>query len=310
MGFERFVDHLAHEKRASPLTVEAYTRDLRQFVGFLEANTGVSDLDKASGKEVRRWVMTLMENDVGARSVNRKLSALRAYYRFARVIGTVEVDPTAMVDPPKTPKRLPEYVDMPRMAALFEQVEWPAGAEGERDKLILEMLYGTGIRLAEILGVRPLDLDLQRGTMRVLGKRNKERILPLSNTLVDQIRCYLSVREAPMSGIAGEAPLLLDGRGEPLTRRRVQRLVQHYLGTVTTQRKRSPHVLRHTFATHLLEQGADLNAVKELLGHAGLAATQVYTHNTVEKLRKAHQQAHPRGGGPSKERPTNEKQEP
>jgi integrase/recombinase XerC len=294
MLLDRLLDHLAHEKRCSAHTVAAYRRDLEQFEAYLEALAGVDGAEHATEKTIRAWMMELLGSGVGARSVNRKLSALRAFYRFARTVGAVAGDPTELIDPPKTPKRLPEFVEEPRMDRLFAEVRWPDGLEGLRDRCIMELFYTTGMRLAELLGLGVGDLDHGARTLRVLGKRNKERILPLSDGMLDQLDAYLLLR----AGVApaGLSALFITPKGEPLGRRSVQRLVERYLGTVTTQRKRSPHVLRHTFATHMLEHGADLNAVKEILGHAGLAATQVYTHNTVEKLRKVHQQAHPRGG--------------
>jgi len=293
---ERFLEHLAYEKRSSPLTVEAYRRDLAQFAAFLQERIGLKAPEEANDKAVRAWMMQLLEAGTGARSVNRKLSALRAFFRFARVVGVVQADPTDLIEPPKTPKRLPEFVEERRMDQLLDELPWPEGFEGLRDRLMLELLYGTGMRLAELTGLRPGDVDLRRSTVRVLGKRNKERIIPLADPLVALLRTYLQERNTLEPAPGMDTSLLVKLSGEPLPRRTVQRLVTRYLSTVTTQHKRSPHVLRHTFATHLLEHGADLNAVKELLGHAGLAATQVYTHNTVEKLKKAHQQAHPRGG--------------
>lgn len=305
MLVERFLEHLAFEKRCSAHTVLAYKRDIDQFSSFLSAYGGIAP-ERASDKMVRTWMMQLMEQGTGPRSVNRKLSALRGFYRFARITGTITVEPTALIDPPKTPKRLPEFVEELRMDRLFAELAWPDGFKGLTHRLVLELLYGTGMRLAELIGLGVGDVDLRRATLRVLGKRNKERILPLGDHLVALLADYLTQRASVLSGASVSEQLLVDERGEPLARRSVQRLLVHYLSAVTSQHKRSPHVLRHTFATHMLEHGADLNAVKELLGHAGLAATQVYTHNTVDKLRKVHAQAHPRGGGgvtlnPSKE---------
>lgn len=298
MPIERFLEHLTFEQRASPLTVQAYSGDLAQFTTFLTEAGGTGDPIAATDRSVRAWMMQLLHGGMSARSVNRKLSALRAYYQYARTVGACHADPTALIEAPRTPKRLPEFVAERNMERLLEEMPWPAGFVGNRDRLIIELLYGTGMRLAELLGLSPADIDLRRGTVRVLGKRNKERIIPLATPLVELLRAYLP--ERALLDPAPDAPLLVRPDGRPLTRRTVQSLVTHYLSAVTTQEKRSPHVLRHTFATHLLEHGADLNAVKELLGHASLAATQVYTHNTVEKLKQAHRQAHPRGGAPDR----------
>ncbi len=299
MLVDRFLEHLAYEKRSSALTVKAYGQDLGQFTDFLKQAVGLDRPEQANDKAVRAWMMTLLESGTGPRSVNRKLSSLRAFFKFARTVGEVSADPTDLIEPPKTPKRLPEFVEVGRMDQLLSHAEWPDTFDGRRDRLTLELLYGTGMRLAELMGLSPADIDFRRKTVRVLGKRNKERIIPIADPLADLLRAYLEQRDRLDPAPGRGTPLLVKNSGEPVPRRSVQRLVAHYLGTVTSQRKRSPHVLRHTFATHLLNNGADLNAVKELLGHAGLAATQVYTHNTVEKLKKAHQQAHPRGGATS-----------
>ncbi len=295
MLLDRFVEHLAYEKRYSSHTVSAYRRDLEQFQLFL-TSFGGGELHRATDRAVRRWMMQLMEQGTGPRSVHRKLSALRGFYRFARLVGDASHDPTALLDPPRTPKRLPEFVDEKGMERLLGQHEWPAGHKGTIDRLVVDLLYQTGMRLAELLSLSVGDADLRHGSLRVMGKRQKERIRPIGPELCSELRAYLAARGALGHPVDPMTPLLLDEHGKPLARRTVQRSVKYYLGGVSTQRKRSPHVLRHTFATHMLEHGADLNAVKEILGHANLAATQVYTHNTVEKLRKVHAQAHPRGG--------------
>lgn len=293
MLIDRYLDHLAFEKRASPRTVEAYRADLELFGAYLKEQ-GVQSIEACEGPMVRYWVMARMESGESARTVNRRLSAIRGFFRFARQVGAASADPTALVDPPKTPKRLPEFVEEQRMERLFEQPRQPDNPQAEVELLVLELLYGTGMRLAELIGLKVGDLDARQGTLRLLGKRNKERIVPIPGGLTDRLKQHIAAREEASAGV--DAPLLVSPTGKPLSRRGVQRLVQHYLGGVTPQEKRSPHVLRHTFATHMLDRGADLNAVKELLGHAGLAATQVYTHNTAEKLKKVHAQAHPRGG--------------
>lgn len=295
MLLDRYLEHLAFEKRSSPHTVAAYRRDLAQFQQFLEGE-GVAVLEEADDQMVRAWVMGLMERKESPRTVSRRLSALRGLFRFAHRVGAIHADPMSLVEAPKVPQRLPEFVESSGMRRLFSDMGWAPGFKGSSDRLVLEVLYGTGMRLAELLGMRVSDFDRHTGTLRVLGKRNKERILPVPAPLMSLFVEHLALRVALQGSPAGDSPLLVNEAGKPLSRRGVQRLVSHYLGGVTSQRKRSPHVLRHTFATHMLENGADLNAVKELLGHAGLAATQVYTHNTVEKLKRVHAQAHPRGG--------------
>ena len=291
---DRFLEHLAHEKRCSVHTVDAYRRDLGQFAAFLAPLELVPE--QADDRAVRAWLVELLDSGDSPRTAARKLSALRAFYRFARTAGVVEGDPTALVEAPRSGSRLPRSVDGGRMQELFSGVTWPDDARGRTDRLVLELLYGTGMRLAELLGLRCGDADPAAGTLRVLGKRNKERIVPLTPHLQQLLTDHLAGRRELPDGGAPGSPLLVNEGGEPLARRSVQRTVERYLGLVTKQEGRSPHVLRHTFATHMLENGADLNAVKELLGHAGLAATQVYTHNTVDKLRRVHRQAHPRGG--------------
>ncbi|MBK9764002.1 MAG: tyrosine-type recombinase/integrase [Flavobacteriales bacterium] len=295
MLLEKFVDHLAYEKRYSAHTVAAYQRDLAQFHGFLK-EFGMEKPEEATDKVVRRWMMQLMESGVGPRSVNRKLSSLRSFFRFARMVGVVTADPTALIDAPKTPKRLPEFVEEKGMHRLLDEMAWPDGWKGATDRLVLELLYQTGMRLAELLGLKVGDVDLSRNTLRVFGKRQKERIIPIGDQMTASARHYLAERSTLLGVPQLNDAFLIDPEGKPLARRSVQRLVSYYLSTVTSQQKRSPHILRHSFATHMLEHGADLNAVKELLGHANLAATQVYTHNTVDKLRRVHAKAHPRGG--------------
>ncbi|MBK7944443.1 MAG: tyrosine-type recombinase/integrase [Flavobacteriales bacterium] len=294
MLLERFLEHLALEKRASSHTVAAYRADLGLFAEFIKQE-GLGGIEQADGDLVRYWVMSRIETGDSPRTVNRRLSAVRGFFKFARQSGGATLDPTALIDAPKTPKRLPEFIEAGRMAALFEHGSEKDADFKEEDLLVVDLLYCTGMRLAEFIGLRASDFDESAGTLRLMGKRSKERIVPLPPNMVARLHARLAARMAA-GRIAMHEPLVLNTAGRPFSRRAVQRLVSRYLGSVTPQSKRSPHVLRHTFATHMLDRGADLNAVKELLGHAGLAATQVYTHNTAEKLKNAHAQAHPRGG--------------
>ncbi|HRD52883.1 MAG TPA: tyrosine-type recombinase/integrase [Flavobacteriales bacterium] len=293
MLINRYLEHLAHERRVSAHTVAAYKADLDLFMAYLGEN-GTPRIEDADGQLIRYWVMARMETGESARTVNRRLSAIRGFFRFARQVGAALADPTDLIDAPKMPKRLPEFVEEGRMEKVFAAEAISSDPKQQVELLVLELLYGTGMRLAELLGLKVGDFDGRSGTLRLLGKRNKERIVPIGQGLVERLRAHVEGRPAAIA--ERQRPLLLKSDGKPLSRSGVQRLVRHHLGQATTQEKRSPHVLRHTFATHMLNRGADLNAVKEILGHAGLAATQVYTHNTAEKLKKAHIQAHPRGG--------------
>jgi integrase/recombinase XerC len=297
MTLERFLAHLALEKRCSPHTVAAYRRDLGQFMDFLAETIGSATLDTATDRHVRAWMMHLGEVGNGGRTHGPQAQRPARLLPLCPQDGRRGQGPHGLGRTPKAPKRLPEFVAERDMARLLDELPWPEGFIGARDRLLLELLYGSGMRLAELCGLTPAAVDLRRGSLRVLGKHNKERLIPLAPPLVELVRGYLALRAGLPQPPPLNAPLLVKPDGKPLPRRSVQSLVIAYLGAVTTQTKRSPHVLRHTYATHLLEHGADLNAVKELLGHASLAATQVYTHNTVEKLKRVHGQAHPRGGG-------------
>jgi len=293
MLINRYLEHLAHERRVSAHTVAAYKADLDLFMAYLAEN-GTPKIEDADGQLIRYWVMARIEAGESARTVNRRLSAIRGFFRFALQVGAAQADPTDLIDAPKMPKRLPEFVEESRMEKVFGTDTMSSDPKQQVELLVIDLLYGTGMRLAELLGLKVGDFDGRSGTLRLLGKRNKERIVPIDQGLVDRLRAHVDGHPATIA--ERQSPLLLKPDGKPLSRSGVQRLVRHHLGQATTQEKRSPHVLRHTFATHMLNRGADLNAVKEILGHAGLAATQVYTHNTAEKLKKAHSQAHPRGG--------------
>lgn len=289
---EKFIEYISFEKRYSHHTIQAYTKDLSQFSNFLSEQYGISDLTSAGHQQIRSWMVHLMENGLSERSVLRKLSTLKSFYKYLHRNQVIDHNPTLIVIPPKIPSRNPEFVGEEKMQNLFEQIDFGNDYISVRDKMILEVFYGTGIRLSELIDLQTCDVSLEDCTMKVLGKRNKERIIPFTQKMGKQLSAYLEIKED--QGFNAEGALFVTNKGKKLYPRLVYRIVNKYLSMVTTLTKRSPHVLRHTFATHMLNKGADLNAIKEFLGHANLAATQVYTHNTVDKLKKIYRQAHPR----------------
>lgn len=289
----RFLEYLKFEKRFSPHTVDAYGSDLEQFGNYLKKNYSIGQIDEVSHPIVRSWVVGLMEEGLSARSVNRKITSLKTFYRFLVREKAVKQNPMPRVQAPKTSKRLPLFVEKQRMDELLDG-KFTNDFEGHRDKLIIAMFYATGMRLSELVGLKESNVDLSRRTLKVLGKRNKERIIPFNDELEGAIGAYLSHKRALKCGGGRGDALFVDSGGKKIYSKLVYRVVNKYLSGVTTLEKKSPHVLRHTFATHMLNNGADLNAIKELLGHANLSATQVYTHNTVEKLKNIHKQAHPK----------------
>lgn len=288
---ETFLKYLSFEKRYSKHTVEAYRKDLLQFSDFLVTDFEISTLEEARHPHIRGWVVSLMDNAIAPKSVNRKIATLKSFYKFLLGRAYIDSNPTSQIKPLKTEKDLPAFVKEDEITDLLDKVEFSSDFTGQRDRLLLELLYSTGIRLAELQGLKETDVNFYENTIRVLGKRNKERIIPIGNSLIQLISNYQNLKKD--MGMA-EAHLLLTDRGEPLYPMFIYRKVKKYLSAVTTLSKRSPHVMRHTFATHLLNKGADLNAVKDLLGHTSLAATQVYTHNSIEKLKAAFDQAHPK----------------
>ncbi|MCF0049668.1 tyrosine-type recombinase/integrase [Dyadobacter sp. LJ53] len=286
----QFIDFLKFEKRASVHTIKSYTTDLDQFQKYLLFQYELDKPQEAKAPMLRSWVVSLMEEDMNPSSINRKIASLRTFYGFLKRKNMVSQDPTKILSALKTRKKLPAFVEEKSMEMLFQPDTFTEDFEGVRDRTIMELLYGSGIRLAELVSLEINDLNLPARTIRVFGKRSKERVVPISTSLGNLLFQYLSLR-AP----AEETNvLILTNSGKAVYPVFVQRTVGKYLSAVTTLAQKSPHVLRHTYATHLLNRGADLNAIKELLGHASLAATQIYTHNSIEKLKKTHQQAHPK----------------
>jgi integrase/recombinase XerC len=290
---DSFLKHIRYEKRLSPNTVLAYQTDLFQLLDFLITAHSLTDIRMADHTMVRSWIIHVSESGMEPVSVNRKIACLRTFFKFLLVRQLITKDPMSKIRVLKTKKRLPAFVREDDMVNLLDNHIFAETFEGWRDRLILELFYGTGIRLSELLNLKEKSIDLRNRTIKVLGKRNKERIIPFSRGLVIIIERYLAVRNRDVER-KDHGNLFVRASGEPCYPMMVYKMVKKYLGQFSSVDKQSPHVLRHTFATHLLNKGADLNAVKELLGHSSLAATQVYTHNSMEKLKKVFDQAHPK----------------
>ena len=296
-----FLQHIRYEKRLSHHTLVAYENDLLQFAEFLAGQHLATPPAQADHLQVRSWIVHLVESGLDKSTVNRKIATLRAFFGFLLRRKEISVDPMQKVVALKMSKKLPTFVEEKPMATLLDDIDFPDDFIGLRDKLVLELLYGTGIRLSELTGLKIADVNLYNRTIMVLGKRNKHRIVPLTPPLVALIGQYQQQKMIFFEGKAEDsastpATLIVSDKGIEAYPVLIQRIVKKYLTLVTTLEKKSPHVLRHSFATHLLNRGADLNAIKDLLGHSSLAATQIYTHTSLAKLKEAHTQAHPKGG--------------
>jgi len=290
----QFIAHVKFEKRYSPHTVRSYGDDLAQFHDFVTGTFGNVALQDVSPAYVRSWLASMKESGLNSRSINRKMSTLKSFFRFAMRNGLVTKSPVAAIVTPKVSRRLPAFVEQDDMHTLLQHVGFPDDWKGQTAKLAIRMLYETGIRLSELVGCREAQVDHSGGHIKILGKGNKERVIPVSNGLLEEIRNYTARKRAGLEN-ADTVFLLVNEKGKKLYPKYVYRITTAYLPLVTTIEKNSPHILRHSFATHLSNNGAELNAVKELLGHASLAATQVYTHNSIDKLKNIHKKAHPRG---------------
>ena len=288
MQQEKFINYLSSEKRFSVHTITSYSNDINQFFLFLSEEYKIeSELSEVNFQIVRSWIASLLEQGVTPRSVNRKISTLKTYFKFLIREGVIQESPMLKVVAPKSKKRLPLFVEEDQIESLLNGVEFDDGFIGERDKLIIELFYVTGIRLSELINIKISDLNFDNNLVKVLGKRNKERLIPLSTRIVKELQFFIEKYKI-------DNYLFTNLGGTKVYTKLVYRVVNKYIGKISSINKKSPHILRHTFATHMLNNGADINAIKELLGHANLSATQVYTHNTIEKLKSVYKQAHPR----------------
>ncbi len=295
MFLARFIQYIQFEKRYSPHTVSAYQSDLDQFIRFLNTpEETITHPSEITHHLIRNWMVAMMSEDITARSITRKIATLRKYFKFLLQEGIITHNPASKINTPKSPKNLPVVVEDAKLTQMLDDNEvFSHDFKGVRDKLVIETLFGTGMRLAELLGVKETDINIYEGTVKVLGKRNKQRIIPVNNELKLLIAEYLELKKNQNFN-NNSLTLLVTDKGADAYPKLIYLIVQKYLSYISTQNKKSPHVLRHTFATSLLNRGADLNAIKELLGHANLSATQIYTHNSVERLKSIYKQAHPK----------------
>lgn len=288
-----FKDYLEKEKKYSLHTVNAYCKDLLEFEKFIGINFEQRNIDDVSYDQIRSWIVEMVDGGVVNRTVNRKVSSLKAYYKFLLKVKRIEVNPLLRHKALKSSKKLQVAFSEKELDDVLNCVSYPLGFEGVRDKLMIDLFYTTGIRRAELIHLKLCDVDLSNSTLKVLGKRNKERILPILPIISKQISVYMEERSC-LEVIKDFDFFFLTLKGVKMSDSLVYRLINHYFSNVSEKVKKSPHILRHTFATHLLNNGADLNSVKELLGHSSLASTQVYTHTSLSELKKVYVNAHPR----------------
>ena len=292
---ETYLTYLRAEKGYSELTIRAYGDDIRQFLAYYGVPEEQFRPQEVTSIDLRSWIMSMTEAKMSPHSVNRKISSLRSFYRYLVRKGDVSILPFKKISLQKTPKRLPVFVEESRMQAILDAIIEPSDDfETERDSLIILLFYATGIRIAELIGITDNDYSLHTGELRVTGKGDKQRIVPLLPGVVRKMTHYLSLRNAGIICKSGNNSLFLTDKGERISRTAVYRIVTETLALFGVQGKRSPHVLRHTFATHLLNNGAEIKSIQELLGHANLMTTQIYTHNTIERVKEVYQKAHPR----------------
>ncbi len=290
---QHFLDYLSFQKRYSNHTIISYKNDLTAFFNFLLIQFGETSLAEIKPTYIRSWLADMKQHGMESKSINRKISSLKSFFKYQLRQQSILVSPMTAIISPKVNKRLPQFVDKKDITTLLTYAEFPDTWAGKTDELILHLFYNTGMRQAELTDLKEADISKTNSSIKVLGKGNKERIIPVSNQLMNKMQDYIAQKRKLLAAFDIEV-LLVTISGKKLYPRYVYNTVNKYLKEVTTIDKKSPHVLRHTFATHLMNNGADLNAVKELLGHSSLAATQIYTHNTIEKLKDIHKKAHPK----------------
>ncbi|MBC7534197.1 MAG: tyrosine-type recombinase/integrase [Ferruginibacter sp.] len=290
---QSFLDYLKYQKRYSRHTIVSYQTDLLAFFDYLEVQYQETSPENVKPAFVRSWLADTKAKGISSKTISRKVSTLRSFFKQQLKQGIILVSPMATVISPKIGKRLPQYVEKKDMETLFDHVEFPADWNGFTERIVIQLLYNTGMRKAELINLKETQVDTFNVALKVLGKGSKERIIPVSKEMIAALKQYISQKQLTIPD-ADQSCLLVNEQGRKLDPKYVYSFVKKYLSLVTTIDKRSPHILRHTFATHLMNNGADLNAVKELLGHSSLAATQIYTHNSIEKLKDVHKKAHPK----------------
>lgn len=289
-----FIDYLRFEKRYSEHTVISYEKDLISFFNFLQENYKTTNVADIMSSWVKTWLASFKAKNYNSRTVNHKISTLKSFFKYQLKKGNIVASPMATITSLKISKRLPQYVEEQNIDTLLRHVDFPDTWDGQTEHLLITILYNTGMRKAELINLKAEDVNFHLQTIKVLGKGNKERIIPVSKELLASINDYMVAKPVLQTPTDEQKYLLVSEKGKRLDPKWMYNAVKKYLSQVTTIEKRSPHILRHSFATHLMNNGADLNAVKELLGHSSLAATQVYTHNSIEKLKEIFQQAHPK----------------
>ncbi|MEI6820503.1 MAG: tyrosine-type recombinase/integrase [Bacteroidota bacterium] len=294
MLINEFINYLRFQKRYSFNTLIAYQNDLERFFLYIKSNYGDQDLEAITHFMIRSWIVELMEAGLKPISIQRKLSSLKSYYKFLLKNTIVKINPLNKVISPKSVKSLPSFIEESKLNNLLNNMKLGKGFSEKRNQLIIELFYLTGIRLSELINIKEKDLDLVNLSLKVLGKGNKERIIPINSSLRKIVAKYIVIKNEIFTDLKIDNFLFLKENGKKMHSKFVYNIVFYYLSSVVTINKKSPHILRHTFATHMLNNGSDINTIKELLGHSNLLATQIYTHNSIENLKKVYKQAHPK----------------